>query len=359
MGIIQKIKALGLATPDTLKTLDAARADLAYHLDKQKAETAQHEDAVKRARELMNAKAADHMQATAVSEIVRAGVQLENRAHSVASAEQRLAALEAKALTEVDAATRKQTADTIEGHLVAKGLWNRDLIALLHRGRPLLEMSQLIDGVDSTSLCAALYNLAEPEELPAAFERQSLRMRQRIEATLSGRAPASLTPVKPAKPVTHKPVLPAVASYSALNPFIFTSVIDGKRQSINRGGNADLSPAQAQLAIERRLVEPFDILRSGRRSTAKPAARQYLSLICSTISTPIAHLIAHLRRCTSRRRAALTGPSRRRKGSKRCPVGYRKPRRGRNCPLRLAQHQQRKVVPNEQQQRRRRRQSVD
>lgn len=259
MGIIQKIKALGLATPDTLKTLDAARADLAYHLDKQKAETAQHEDAVKRARELMNAKAADHMQATAVSEIVRAGVQLENRAHSVASAEQRLAALEAKALTEVDAATRKQTADTIEGHLVAKGLWNRDLIALLHRGRPLLEMSQLIDGVDSTSLCAALYNLAEPEELPAAFERQSLRMRQRIEATLSGRAPASLTPVKPAKPVTHKPVLPAVASYSALNPFIFTSVIDGKRQSINRGGNADLSPAQAQLAIERRLVEPFDI----------------------------------------------------------------------------------------------------
>lgn len=287
MATLQKVKAyLGLAEPDTLKALDAARVDLAYHLDKQKTETAQHEDAVKRARELMDAKAADHMQATAVSEIVRAGVQLENRTHSVANAEQRVEALEAQALEEVDVATRKATADTIEQHLVALELWERDLIAVMLRGRPLLEMSQVIDGVDATALSALLYNLAEPEELPAAFERQSLRMRQRIEATLSGRAPASLTPPKRTQPVTHagRPVLPGVASYSALNPFIFTSVIDGMRHSVNRGGNCDLSAAQAKLAMERQLAEPFDL----------HSERQKINRAASGSTLPQPHLLYDL-----------------------------------------------------------------
>jgi hypothetical protein len=250
---------LALASSATIGKLDRAKADLAKHNELLGAETRERDDAIGHAATATDDFASAAELAKAEGAVVRAELRITNRAASIARTQERIATLTAEAAEENSAANRKATADAIEQHIVAKEAWDAEGLDWMARGGPINQRNVEINGADELSLAVLWTNL--PKELPEAFAAQTQRLRLKARDVLSGHAPELLAKAPPAVAVSASDqitIVPTVALYSVMSPIVFTDVRDGKRKSVNRGGNCYLSAAQAELAIKRNKVVIFD-----------------------------------------------------------------------------------------------------
>ncbi|MGO9682362.1 MAG: hypothetical protein ACLPTZ_07195 [Beijerinckiaceae bacterium] len=184
-----------------------------------------------------------------------AEVDVEALSGALDDAKTHLASLEAELAQLADKKLRGETAtaiDALASELEASiTAWDTETAKLVETSRRAAEIV-----LDAHGLCA--FAMAARAEAPAAAQMIAQELRNRVKATLDGRAPSAMPPAPPALVVDTPRPAPQRRQFFVLQPGMFSDATGAMRRA-PRYSFIELNPQQAAHAIRMKGVcEPAD-----------------------------------------------------------------------------------------------------